>query len=126
MFTRFLACVLFAASFQLPAAESTSSTNSTTLRIATFDVDATPPIGSMMAYDPVTNRWDLGLRARGIVLLGAGEPIVLCAVDWIGIANEGHDAFREALAGAAGTLPPPGTVPAPHHHHPPPLAFCAR
>ena len=32
-----------------------------------------------------------------------GEPIVLCAVDWIGIANEGHDAFRDALAEAAGT-----------------------
>src|SRR5256885_10780487 len=56
-----------------------------------------PPIGSMMAYDPVTNRWDLGLRARGIVLLGAGEPIVLCAFDWIGMANEGHDAFQAAL-----------------------------
>src|SRR5437763_16211170 len=76
-----------------------------TLRLASFDVDATPPIGSMMAYDPVTNRWDLGLRARGIVLLGAGEPIVLCAVDWIGIANEGHDAFRELLARAARTPP---------------------
>jgi len=45
------------------------------------------------------------LRARGIVLLGAGEPIVLCAVDWIGIANEGQDVFRQALAEAAGTTP---------------------
>src|SRR4051812_32628019 len=48
------------------------------LRVGTFDIDATPPIGSMMAYDAVTNKWDLGLRARGIVLLGSGEPIVLC------------------------------------------------
>src|ERR1051326_8401562 len=64
------------------------------LRLATFDIDATPPIGSDMAYDPVTNTWDLTLRARGAVLLGAGNPIVLCAVDWIGIANEGHDALR--------------------------------
>src|SRR5689334_16022869 len=55
------------------------------VRLATFDVDATPPIGSLLAYDPMTNRWDLGLRARGIVLLGAGDPIVLCAIDWIGI-----------------------------------------
>src|SRR6266542_506270 len=67
------------------------------LRLATFDSDATPPVGSDMAYDPVTNKWDLGLRARGVVLLGAGEPIVLCALDWIGIANEGHDAFQSAL-----------------------------
>src|SRR5664279_4966502 len=86
----------------LPAAETSISTPSSALalRVATFDVDATPPVGSMMAYDPVTNHWELGLRARGIVLLGAGEPIVLCAVDWIGIANEGHDAFCSALARA--------------------------
>src|SRR3989449_6332886 len=97
--------LLCAGGVNLLAAQSSIPTNSTTstLRIATFDVDATPPIGSMMAYDPVTNRWDLGLRARGIVLLGAGEPIVLCAIDWIGISNEGHDAFRSALARAAGT-----------------------
>src|SRR5689334_427919 len=75
------------------------------LRVGTFDIDATPPIGSMMAYDPMTNHWDLGLRARGVVLLGAGEPIVLCAIDWIGIANEGHDAFCKGLAAAAGTTP---------------------
>ena len=105
MFTRFVACILCAAGFQLAAAESTGPTDSTTLRIATFDIDATPPIGSMMAYDPMTNHWDLGLRARGLVLVGAGEPIVLCAVDWIGIANEGHDAFQSALARAAGTSP---------------------
>src|SRR4051812_45275999 len=74
-------------------------------RVGTFDIDATPPIGSMMAYDPVTNKWDMGLRARGVVLLGAGEPIVLCAVDWIGIANEGQDFFKGALAQAAGTSP---------------------
>src|SRR6266487_4396926 len=52
MFTRFIACVVVAASLQLPAAESTGPTNSTALQIAAFDIDATPPIGSMMAYDP--------------------------------------------------------------------------
>jgi hypothetical protein len=79
----------------------------------------------MMAYDPVTNRWDLGLRARGIVLLGAGEPIVLCAVDWIGIANEGHDAFREALARAAGTSPHRVAVHSVHQHDAPDCDFSA-
>ena len=95
------------------------------LRVATFDVDATPPIGSMMAYDPVTNRWDLGLRARGLVLLGAGEPIVLCAVDWIGIANEGHDSFRAALARAAGTSPQRVAVHSLHQHDAPDCDFSA-
>src|SRR5207249_1395822 len=125
MFTRFLACVVVAASLQLPAAQSTGATNSTTLRIATFDIDATPPIGSMMAYDLVTNHWDLGLRARGLVLVGAGEPIVLCAVDWIGIANEGHDAFRSALARAAGTSPSRVAVHTLHQHDAPDCDFSA-
>ena len=67
------------------------------VKVATFDVDATPPLGSAMAYDPVKRLDDLTLRCRGVVITGSGEPIVLCAVDWIGIANEGHDAFRAAL-----------------------------
>ena len=71
------------------------------LRLATFDVDATPPLGAPMAYDTVKRLDEMTLRCRGVVLLGAGDPLVLCAVDWIGIANEGHDAFRAALAEAS-------------------------
>ena len=123
----FVVSVMFTAPVRGSAAESAIASNSTpgSFRIATFDVDATPPIGSMMAYDPVTNRWDLGLRARGIVLLGAGEPIVLCAVDWIGIANAGHDAFREALAQAAGTSPQRVAVHSLHQHDAPDCDFSA-
>lgn len=95
------------------------------LRLATFDVDATPPVGSRMAYDPVTNTWELTLRARGIVLLGAGEPVVLCAVDWIGIANEGHDVFRETLARAAGTMRERVSVHSLHQHDAPECDFSA-
>src|SRR5687768_7624563 len=80
-----------------------SADNPPSLRLATFDLDATPPVGSMMAYDKVLRQDDLPLRMRGVVLLGAGEPIVLCALDWIGVANEGQDAFKAALAQAAGT-----------------------
>ena len=95
------------------------------LSLAVFDVDATPPIGSMMAYDHVTNKWDLGLRARGIVLLGAGQPIVLCAVDWIGIANEGYDTFRAGLAQAAGTIPSRVALHVLHQHDAPDCDFSA-
>ncbi len=129
MHVRFLvfAALLHIGGVVLPATESPASTNppAPALRVATFDVDATPPVGSMMAYDPVTNRWELGLRARGIVLLGAGEPIVLCAVDWIGLANEGHDAFRNALARAAVTSPRRVTVHALHQHDAPDCDFSA-
>jgi prolyl oligopeptidase family protein len=103
----------------IPAAKSSG------LRLGTFDIDATPPVGSHMAYDPVTNKWDLGLRARGVMLLGAGEPIVLCAVDWIGIANEGHDAFRKALASALGTRPDRIAVHTLHQHDAPDCDFSA-
>ena len=124
MITRFMAgfglAAILAGVMAVPARGG-----ATGLLVATFDVDATPPVGSLMAYDPVTNRWDLGLRARGMVLLGAGDPIVLCAVDWIGVANEGHDAFRSALAQAAGTSPHRVAVHALHQHDAPNCDFSA-
>lgn len=95
------------------------------LRLGTFDVDATPPVGSMMAYDPVTNRWDLGLRARGVILMGAGKPIVLCAVDWIGIGNGGQDVFKAELANAAATTPERVSIHTLHQHDAPDCDFSA-
>jgi hypothetical protein len=93
------------------------------LRLATFDVDATPPVGSRLMYDPMVNSWDQGLRAKGVVLLGAGLPIVMVSVDWIGIANESQDAFKEALARAAGTTPERVAVHAIHQHDAPVADF---
>jgi hypothetical protein len=90
-----------------------------TLRLSTFDVDATPPVGSFLAYDQMVNSWDLGLRAKGIVILGAGQPVVLCAVDWIGISNDSQDAFKHALAEAAGTVPERVAVHTVHQHDAP-------
>ena len=84
-------------------AQQTGSPDKTELKAATFDLDVTPPEGSRLAYNVEVNKWDLGLRAKGIVLIGSGQPVVLCSVDWIGIANEGYDAFRRGLAEAAGT-----------------------
>jgi len=86
-----------------------------TLRVGVFDVDATPPIGSPVAYARVRKIED-PLKARGIVLAGVGDPIVLCAVDWLGIANGGQDAWRESLARAVGTSPARVAVHALHQH----------
>ena len=124
MFTRFLRGLVFTFLISSAATAAEVATNAG-LRLARFDVDATPPVGSHLAYDPVTNTWDMTLRARGVVLLGAGAPIVLCAVDWIGIANEGHDAFRLAIANAAGTVPGRVTVHALHQHDAPDCDFGA-
>ncbi|HBE40893.1 MAG TPA: hypothetical protein DDW27_06745 [Bacteroidales bacterium] len=95
------------------------------LRLATFDIDATPPVGSWLAYDSTLNKWDLGLRAKGIVLLGAGQPVVLCSVDWIRICNAGYDSFRQSLANAAGTTPDRVTIHTVHQHDAPWCDFTA-
>ena len=97
----------------------------TGLRLATFDVDATPPVGFMMAYDHVKRIEEVGLRARGVILLGAGQPIVLCAVDWIGIGNEGHDIFRSRVGKAAGTTADRVAVHTLHQHDAPRCDFTA-
>jgi hypothetical protein len=74
------------------------------LKVGVFAVDASPPIGSPLAYDP-TKGVAHPLSCRDVVLRGEGRPIVLCAVDWIGIGNDGQLEFRQALAVAAGTGP---------------------
>lgn len=73
-----------------------------TLRAGVFDVDASPPIGSPLAYDP-TKGIQTPLSCRGIIIAGAGKPIVMVAVDWIGISNSGQTVFKEAIANAVGT-----------------------
>lgn len=95
------------------------------LKLATFDIDATPPVGSSLTYDPMINDWDLGLRAKGIVILGAGQPIVMCSVDWIGIANDSNDEFKRVLAEAAGTVPERVVVHTIHQHDAPTSDFGA-
>ena len=94
------------------------------LKVAVFAVDASPPIGSPMAYDP-TKEVTHPLSCRGIVLKGEGEPIVLCAVDWIGIGNAGQTEFREALAKAAGTTANRVSVHTLHQHDAPHCDFSA-
>jgi len=95
------------------------------LRVSTFDVDATPPVGATMAYKVCESTNEMSLRCRGVVLVGAGDPIVLCAVDWIGIGNQGHDAFCEALAKAAGTSAGRVAVHTLHQHDAPACDFGA-
>jgi len=63
------------------------------LKLAYFDVDATPSIGSPLPYSATQSIVE-PLRCRGIVLLGSGQPIVMCSVDWLGIGNESNLVFR--------------------------------
>jgi hypothetical protein len=85
------------------------------LKVKAFRVDASPPIGSPVAYAPARKIVD-PLSARGIVLIAGETTVVLCAVDWIGIGNGGQDVWRERLAEAAGTTAKYVSVHVLHQH----------
>jgi hypothetical protein len=98
------------------------------LQIATFKLDVTPLIGAPLcdALCPPAVAVDDPLSARGVVLIPRGQqPIVLLALDWTGVGNEGQDAFREALAAAAGTTIDRVAVHALHQHDAPGCDFAA-
>ncbi|QDU63580.1 hypothetical protein Pan216_44610 [Planctomycetes bacterium Pan216] len=97
------------------------------LRIATFEADATPPLGAPLSGGARKPAVDITtpLAAKGNVLLGAGEPIVLCAVDWIGIGNESYDQMRKAIAEAVGTSPDRVALHTLHQHDAPGSDFAA-
>ncbi|HEY8505993.1 MAG TPA: hypothetical protein VIL46_15515, partial [Gemmataceae bacterium] len=91
------------------------------LHLAAFRFDVTPPMGHSLCggWIKPAAAVDDPLEAVGIVLLGAGKPIVLCAVDWTGILNSAHVAWRTTLAEAAGTTPERVAVHCVHQHNAP-------
>ena len=107
------------ASFVGTAAADESSPGN--LRIGTFRFDVTPPIGHSLCggwIKPVVGVDD-PLEAIGYVLVGFGQPIVVCVVDWTGILNSAHLAWRRALAEATGTTIDRVTVHCVHQHNAP-------
>jgi hypothetical protein len=89
--------------------------------IAPFRFDVTPPLGHALlgGWIEPARAIDDALEAIGYVLLGAGPPIVVCAVDWAGLLNDAHLAWRSTLAGAAGTTPDRVAVHCVHQHNAP-------
>jgi len=94
------------------------------LRVALFDIDASPPVGSALPYSS-TESIVSPLRCKGMILLSDAAPIVLCAVDWLGIGNDGNRIFRERMAAAAGTVPERVAVHTLHQHDAPWCDFSA-
>ncbi len=91
------------------------------LRVAPFRFDVTPPPGHSLCggwIKPV-EVVDDPLEAIGYVLLGCGEPIVFCAVDWTGLLNSAHVRWRQALAAAVGTSPERVALHCVHQHNAP-------
>ncbi|MGI6461278.1 MAG: hypothetical protein ACOX5J_14525 [Candidatus Hydrogenedentales bacterium] len=97
------------------------------LQIATFRADVTPSIGAVLCNGGVEPAQEIvdPLTARGVVLWAADGPIVLCAVDWVGIGNEAHDAWRDALAKAANTTRERVAVHTVHQHDTPGADYTA-
>lgn len=102
-----------------------SISDAQSLKVAVFQIDVTPPIGSPLCegFVPVASRIDDPLLTRGVVILGAGDPIVVCAVDFVGLGNSGFDAWRDALARGAGTTAKRVAVHALHQHDAPGCDF---
>jgi hypothetical protein len=89
--------------------------------LATFQVDATPPMNH-----PLCGGWikpvvgvDDPLWLRGVVLQGNDRPIVLAALDWTGVMDESHRLWTEALAEAAHTTPDRVALRCVHQHNAP-------
>ncbi|MEQ1826689.1 MAG: hypothetical protein ABL921_12120 [Pirellula sp.] len=93
----------------------------TDIHVSTFRFDVTPPLGHGCCGNwikPIEG-YDDPMEAIGIVIMGAGKPIVICSVDWTGILNEAHVAWRTAIARAADTTIDRVAVQVVHQHNAP-------
>lgn len=74
-------------------------------RVATFEADITVPVGHACMGGGVADAKEIidPLFAKGFVLLGAGEPLVVVSLDWCQCNNDAYDRWREVLAQAAVT-----------------------
>ncbi|MBD3182571.1 hypothetical protein GF312_09785 [Candidatus Poribacteria bacterium] len=97
------------------------------LSIATFRVDATPPLDTPLCgggVEPAKKIIDR-LTVRGVIFITDESPVLLCAVDWVGIGNSGQDEWKKELAKSAGTTPDRVCVHTVHQHDTPGCDFAA-
>ena len=73
--------------------------------LAVFQADVTPPLGHALMGGGIAPAKQIKdpLSANGLVILGAGHPIVLVAVDWCEIRNDAYARWQTVLAQAAKT-----------------------
>src|SRR5262245_10325932 len=74
--------------------------------IALFTAAIAPPLGHALCGGMVKPAEKIAdrLGARGFVLRGE-ETVVFVSLDWTELRNDAYEAWREALARAAGTTP---------------------
>jgi hypothetical protein len=98
-----------------PGADSDGS------RLATFLAEVTPPLKHPLMAGGIAPAAQVEdpLFVHGLVLLGAGKPLALVAVDWCEIRNDAHDRWRRAVADALKTDPQRVLVSCLHQHDAP-------
>lgn len=87
--------------------------------IASFHADVTPPLGAPLFNAVIARSIADPLQAHGVVLSGAGAPIVLAAIDWCEIRNDSYEHWCATLAQAAGTTRDRVIVSCVHQHDAP-------
>lgn len=101
--------------------QAKDNSQSNTLRIATFQCDITPPLGSPLCYGhvPPAKKIVDPLSARGIIILGSDKPIVMLALDWVGANNGTQDLWKKKLATALSTTTDRCAIHCLHQHDTP-------
>src|SRR5262249_7618674 len=68
-------------------------------RVATFEADITIPIGHACMGGGVADARVIldPLFAKGFVLTGEGDPIVVVALDWCQCNNDSYNRWRQVL-----------------------------
>lgn len=91
------------------------------IRLATFTVDITPPIGHPLCggwIKPVMGNDDPEI-AKGIILKQGDATCVVVVLDWCELRNGAHDLFRDRIAEAVGTTRERVAVQCVHQHNAP-------
>ncbi|MCP4170087.1 MAG: hypothetical protein GY758_04855 [Fuerstiella sp.] len=107
---------------------SESSGEEGSLRVTTFSVDITPPLGEPvgLGFIPLLTTAEHPLLARGILLRDAGLSCVICTLDWMEVHNESYDFLRQQLGNAAGVPASHVAVHCLHQHTAPAISTAAQ
>ena len=105
----------------LPDSLKAEERTNVSLSLSSFTVDITPPKGHSLCGGWITPVVDVtdSLDAHGIVLQGAGKPMVVMAIDWTALSNGAHLLWRTKIAEAVGTTPERVAIHCVHQHNAP-------
>jgi len=114
--TFFQSAALGTVALALPKdAAAAQASEASGLKIVTFQVDVTPPIGEPLAYDP-NEKIDTSIYVSGIILDDGKTRAVWVSCDYIYICGESYVRWVETIAKQAGTVKENVFLHAVHQH----------